>query len=55
MKIGKLTIDYQRSYDKETLIAFEPGCLSFRCNICGQACLVKVADLFNRRVPQGEA
>ncbi len=45
VKPKKLSAPHESLREEETLITFKPGCLSFRCNICGQACLVKVSEL----------
>lgn len=45
MKLGKLSIRYQLEQNETAAGAREPGCLFFRCNICGQACLTKVVEL----------
>lgn len=46
VKLEELSVAHVSSCEEEkTLIRFEPGCLTFRCNICGQACLVKVSEL----------
>ncbi len=49
MRIGKLTIQYQAAPDERERCAPQPGCLFFRCNICGQSCAAQASEL-NREV-----